>query len=105
MKPVILRKLAEADVDAALAYYLSETGADTALAFVEQLEQANHRISNDPAIYSPRWGTELNLPGLRSLRLSKFPYVIFYIEQADHIDVWRVLHAQRDIPAYLQDDD
>ena len=105
MKRVILRKLAEADVDAALAYYLAEVGADTALAFVEQLEQANRRISNDPAIYSPRWGTELNLPGLRSLRLSKFPYVIFYIEQADHIDVWRVLHAQRDIPAYLQDDD
>jgi toxin ParE1/3/4 len=105
VKPVTLRKLAEADVDAALAYYLSEAGADTALAFVEQLEQANQRISNDPAIYSPRWGAELNLPGLRSLRLSKFPYVIFYIEQADHIDVWRVLHAQRDIPAYLQDDD
>lgn len=105
MKPVILRKLAEADVDAALAYYMAEAGADTALAFVEQLEQANHRISLDPAIYSPRWGTELNLPGLRSLRLSKFPYVIFYIEQADHIDVWRVLHAQRDIPAFLRDDD
>ena len=105
MKPVILRKLAEADVDAALAYYMSEAGADTALAFVEQLEQANHRISLDPAIYSPRWGTELNLPGLRSLRVSKFPYVIFYIEQADHIDVWRVLHAQRDIPALLRDDD
>ena len=105
MKPVILRKLAEADVDAALAYYLAEVGADTALAFVEQLEQTNYRISHDPAIYSPRWGTELNLPGLRSLRLSKFPCVIFYIEQADHIDVWRVLHAQRDIPAYLQDDD
>jgi toxin ParE1/3/4 len=105
VKPVTLRKLAEADVDAALAYHLSEAGADTALAFVEQLEQANQRISHGPAIYSPRWGTELNLPGLRSLRLSKFPYVIFYIEQADHIDVWRVLHAQRDIPAYLQDDD
>jgi toxin ParE1/3/4 len=105
VKPVILRKLAEADVDAALAYYMSEAGADTALAFVEQLEQANHRISLDPAVYSPRWGTELNLPGLRSLRVSKFPYVIFYIEQADHIDVWRVLHAQRDIPALLRDDD
>ena len=105
MKPVILRKLAEADVDAALAYYLSEAGADTALPFVEQLEQANQRISNDPAIHSPRWRTELNLPGLRSLRVSNFPYVIFYIEQADHIDVWRALHAQRDIPAFLQDDD
>ena len=105
MKPVILRKLVEADVDGALAYYLSEAGADTALAFVEQLEQANQRISNDPEIYSPRWGTELNFPGLRSLRVSKFPYFIFYIEQADHIDVWRVLHAQRDIPSFLRDDD
>lgn len=105
MKPVILRKLAEADVDTALAYYMTEAGADTALAFVEQLEQANHRISQDPAIYSPRWGTELNVPGLRSLRVSKFPYVIFYIEHADHIDVWRVLQAQRDIPAFLRDDD
>ena len=105
MKPVILRKLAEADFDAALAYYLTEAGADTALAFVEQLEQANHRISHDPAIHSPGWGTELNLPGLRRLRVSKFPYIIFYIEQADHIDVWRVLHAQRDIPAFLRVDD
>jgi toxin ParE1/3/4 len=105
VKPVILRKLAEADVDAALTHYLAEAGVDTALAFVEQLEHANHRISHDPAIYSPRWGTELNFPGLRSLRVSKFPYVIFYIEQADHIDVWRVLHAQRDIPAFLKDDD
>ena len=93
MKPVILRKLAEADVDAALAYHLTEAGANTALAFVEQLEQANHRISHDSAMHSPRWGTEHNFPGLRSLRVSKFPYVIFYIEQADHIDVWRVLQA------------
>lgn len=104
MKPVILRSIAEADVDAAIAYYLAEAGGDTALAFVEQLEQANQRISKDPAIYSPRWGAELNLPGLRSLRVSKFPYVIFYMEQPDHIDVWRVLHAQRDIPAFLQGD-
>lgn len=104
MKPVILRKLAEADVDAAIAYYIAEAGADTALAFIDAFEEANQRISGDPAIYSPRWGTELNLPGLRSLRLGKFPYVIFYMEQPDHIDVWRVLHAQRDIPAFLQED-
>ncbi len=104
MKPVILRKLAEADVDAAIAYYISEAEADTALAFIDALEQANQRISEDPAIYSPRWGTELNLPGLRSLRIAKFPYVIFYMEQPGHIDVWRVLHAQRDIPAFLQED-
>lgn len=104
MKPIIFRRLAEADVDAALAYYMAEAGADTALAFIDALEEANHRISGDPAMYSPRWGAELQLPGLRSLSVRKFPYVIFFIEQADHIDVWRVLHAQQDIPVFLQDD-
>ena len=104
MKLVILRRLAEADVDAALTYYVAEAGVDIALAFIGALEQSNHRISEDPAMYSPRWGIELNLPGLRSLRVSKFPFVIFYMEQPDHIDVWRVLHAQRDIPAFLKVD-
>jgi toxin ParE1/3/4 len=28
---------------------------------------------------------------------------VFYREQPDHIDVWRVLHAQRDIPAWMQE--
>ena len=28
---------------------------------------------------------------------------VFYVERDDHIDVWRVLHAQRDIPAWMQE--
>jgi toxin ParE1/3/4 len=31
------------------------------------------------------------------------PYLIFYIDRDDHVDVWRVLHAQRDIPARLRE--
>jgi toxin ParE1/3/4 len=31
--------------------------------------------------------------------------VIFYVEREDHIDVWRVLHGRRDIPALLEDPD
>jgi toxin ParE1/3/4 len=27
-----------------------------------------------------------------------YPHLIFYIERDDHVDVWRVLHGQRDIP-------
>jgi toxin ParE1/3/4 len=34
--------------------------------------------------------------------LSRYPYLLFYVERQDHIDVWRVLHSQRDIPAWLQ---
>ena len=44
---------------------------------------------------------ELNLPGLRSWPLTHYPYLVFYLERADHVDVWRVLHGQRDIPGSL----
>jgi len=48
--------------------------------------------------------TPSNLPGLRFWPLQRYPYLVFYIELADHIDIWRVLHSQRDIPAWLHDD-
>jgi toxin ParE1/3/4 len=46
--------------------------------------------------------TNSRSPGLRSRRLIGFPYLAFYVERDDCIEVWRVLHAQRDIPAWLQ---
>jgi toxin ParE1/3/4 len=30
--------------------------------------------------------------------------LVFYIERDDQVDVWRVLHAQRDIPDGLRDE-
>jgi toxin ParE1/3/4 len=30
---------------------------------------------------------------------------VFYIERGDHIDIWRVIHAHRDIPAWMRDPD
>jgi toxin ParE1/3/4 len=50
-------------------------------------------IARHPATGSPR-----------SLKLSRYPYLVFFIECEDYIDVWRVLCAQRDIPAWLADD-
>jgi toxin ParE1/3/4 len=29
--------------------------------------------------------------------------LIFYVEKDDHVDVWRVLHGQRDIPASMRE--
>jgi toxin ParE1/3/4 len=34
--------------------------------------------------------------------LKAYPYLVFYVESDDHIDVWRVLHASRDIPTWMQ---
>lgn len=102
-KPVIPREQANRDVEEAFAYYLSEGADAAALAFIDALEQAYAHISRHPATGSPRYAHELNLPGLRIWPLTRHPHRVFYLERPDHIDVWRVLHGQRDIPAWLQE--
>lgn len=101
-KPVIPRELANQDVDDVIAYYLSEGAEQAALGFIDALEQAFSHIGRQPATGSPRYAHELNLPGLRVWPLTRYPYLVFYIEQPGHLDVWRVLHDQLDIPAWMQ---
>ena len=103
VKPVIPRALAKRDADEAVAGYLDENAAQAALGLVDALEQAYAHIARHPATGSMRYALELNLPGLRSWPLKNYPYLIFYVERTDSIDVWRVLHSQRDIPAWLLD--
>jgi len=103
VRPVVPREQAHRDVEDAVAYYLAQDAESAALGFVDVLEKAYGHIGRHPASGSPRHAHELNLPGLRSWTLTRFPYLVFYVERADHIDVWRVLHGQRDIPAWMQE--
>ena len=103
-KPVIPRELANRDVDEAIGHYLGEGARQAAQGFIEALEQAYDHIGRYPATGSPRYAHELELPGLRSWPLARYPHLILYIERSDHVDVWRVLHGQRDIPAWLRGD-
>jgi toxin ParE1/3/4 len=100
-KPVIARALARQDVENAVDYYAGEAGADIAVQFVDALKDAYHRIGVRPGTGSPRFGHELEVPGLRSRKIARFPFLIFYLERDDHIDVWRVLHNQRDFASWL----
>lgn len=101
-KPVVARALAAQDIDDAIAYYLAESAPAAALGFIDALEQAYTHLGRQPATGSPRYAHALDVPGLRCWPLTRYPYLVFYIEGAHHIDVWRVLHSQRDIPAWLQ---
>jgi toxin ParE1/3/4 len=101
VKPVIPRLAARNDVEAALDHYLREAGDGVALRFVGALEQAYRAVSSRPGVGSPRFAHELDLPGLRCRKVGRFLYLIFYVEQRDHIDLWRVLHARRDIAGWL----
>jgi len=102
-KQVLPRRLARRDVEAAVAYYSRAGGPDVALAFIDALETAYRTIAAHPASGSTGYAYELALPGLRTRALRRYPYLVFYVERDDHIDVWRVLHAQRDIPAWMQE--
>jgi toxin ParE1/3/4 len=104
-KQIVPRALANRDVDEAIAYYLSEAGNRVASGFVDALERAYRHISRHPASGSFRYAVELSLPGLRAWPLSQFPHIVFYLETADCIDVWRVLHGARDIPAWMRESD
>ena len=104
-RSVIPREQANRDVEEAISWYLSEGSEAAALGFVDALERAYAHISQHPATGSPHHGLELNLPGLRTWPLTHYPHLVFYVERPNHIDVWRVLHGQRDIPAWMQDPD
>ena len=103
-KPIVARERANADVVAAIDYYLGEDAVQAAMGFIDALERAYAHIGSYPATGSGRCAHELNLPGLRSWKLTRYPYLIFYVEREDSIDIWRVLHGQRDIPAWLGTD-
>lgn len=100
-KPVIPRELANRDVDNAIAYYLEEQAEKAALGFVDALERAYKQISRHHASGSARYAHELDLPGLRSWPLQRYPYLVFYVEQDTHIDVWRILHNSKNLPDWL----
>ena len=102
-KAVVPRDQAHRDVEEAVDHYAHEAGADIALGFVEALEAAYRWIGEYPGTGSPRYAHELDLPGLRHRSLGRFPYLVFYVERTDHIDVWRVLDARRDLPEWLLD--
>lgn len=102
-KPVIPRALASQYIENAISYYLNEDAKQAALGFIDALKKAYTHIARHPSAGSTRYAHELDLPGLCCWPLKRYPYLVFYVERDDHIDVWRVLHDMRDTPASLSD--
>jgi len=95
------RERAVADIVRAVGYYRAEAGTDVASGFIDSIERAVSRIARSPQSGSLRFAYELEMPDLRVRPLSRFPYLVFYVISDDVIDVWRVLHTERDIPSEI----
>ena len=102
-KPVVLRERARRDVDAAVEYYLSDAGAEGALAFIDALQDTFRQIGEHPAAGSSRHAHELDIPGLRFRTVGHFPCLVFFVEHAAVVDVWRILHRARDVAAWMRE--
>jgi toxin ParE1/3/4 len=100
-KRVVLRAAAELDVESAFEHYLLTAGADVAEGFIDALALAYAHLARHPATGSPRYGLKLNVPGLRSWPVNRYPYLVFYLDMPQEIDVVRVLHGAMDIPEWL----
>jgi len=100
VKRVARRERAERDIDEAAAHY-----REIELRFIDALEVAIRHVATHPATGSTRYASELKSRDLRFWPVKRFPFLIFYVEHTDHVDVWRVLHGARDLPAWLRDEE
>lgn len=92
-----------ADIDAAVDYLLEES-IQAAQSFLDNTESAFDLLAQRPGIGSQRFTHLLPSDRLRSWALTGHPYLVFYLETDHSIDVIRLLHTRRDIPAILADD-
>ncbi len=104
MKPAVLRPQAFRDQQGEVRYYRKEGGTRLAVKVAKATNEALDQIELEPGMGSPRLGKLLDIPGLRTSRVGKFPLVWCYFERGDHLDVVRLLGERQGIVAILGDE-
>ena len=90
-------RFAVQDEEEIVRYYEQTSSEQIALSFINALDQAFSQLSRYPQMGSARPEYDLDLEGIRSWPLKRFPHLIYYEIQNDHIELWRILHPKRDI--------
>ena len=85
------------DEEEIVQYYEQTSLEQVALSFINALDQAFSQLSRYPQMGSPRPEYDLDLNGIRSWSLKRFPHLIYYEIQSNHMELWRILHPKRDI--------
>ena len=83
---------ARAEADAAAAFY-NDKQPGLAQRFLDNLEEALHRIQRHPQAYRQVEGE------IRKCRVAHFPYGVIYRARSDFIEIIAVMHLRRS-PGY-----
>ena len=104
MSPQIIRHpQSRRDVDDA-AVFLAEESSAIAFRFLEAVEQTLRGLVKMPEMGALRHYQKPELEGLRMMPVRGFEkYLIFYRPTDDGIEIFRVLHASRDIGSLFGD--
>lgn len=89
MKPVVFHQDAEAELDAAMAYYEGQRSG-LGLDLQSDIARTIGRVQQHPQLFPLH-----NEGNLRKSPARRFPYVIFYLELEEHIWIAAVAHQRR----------
>lgn len=93
----VVDPFAERDLEDYTDYLITEAGGDTALDFIECARRSFLALVATPKMGPIVPTRNARLAGLRKWRVEQFPkLLIFYIPNADGIEIIRVLHAAQD---------
>jgi plasmid stabilization system protein ParE len=90
MFSAVLAEEADRDIDAAAAWYESQSGIALANAFLDDVSSVIGRIERYPGMHTPIHR------GARRAYLYRFPYALVYQTHRDRIEILRCLHLHRD---------
>lgn len=93
---IIVRRDARTDLAEAFKWYQRQRGG-LGNELVEEVDEALIELGNIPASFPKTHGE------IRRIRLSRFPYAIYYIIRKNRVSVIAVLHGSRDVNRILRD--
>jgi plasmid stabilization system protein ParE len=96
---------ADRDLDAQADYYLEQEGLDLALRFYQAAEESFALLASQPDMGSSRRFEKEALQGVRWFPISA-PFkrhLIFYRRAGETVEILRVLHANQNIEALLDE--
>jgi toxin ParE1/3/4 len=95
MKPIHRRPAAIEDMIRQVAYRRGAAGEASAAALVDEMQECLCSISEAPAIGSRRIGQLLGVPELQWKRVGKTKLWFWYVEEAAHVDVIRLVSTDQ----------
>lgn len=91
---LVITSEAQASINQAIDWYLSEGGKDLAARAAKAFRSAVKSIASDPLLNPPY----LDVPGVRRKVMSRFPYLVFYLLNDNTVVILDVQHVAKNPP-------